>query len=164
MPPALSAGAPAIGPSPAPAIQLSCPASHCECDCRNEGAGLGPLWALIGAALALLLLASWTTWPLPVASRPAESVRTPTIRVLQDRTGDLADLPGGKSQSPGTSTRSTPTPSLADSVDAVAASRLRAVMAAAARPLTLDVAEQHILIDFYDDEDGYFWHQRLLLL
>ena len=37
-------------------------------------------------------------------------------------------------------------------------------MAAAARPLTLDVAEQQILIDFYDDEDGYFWHQRLLLL
>ena len=39
-----------------------------------------------------------------------------------------------------------------------------AAMAAAARPLTLDVAEQQILIDFYDDEDGYFWHQRLLFL
>ena len=37
-------------------------------------------------------------------------------------------------------------------------------MAAVARPLTLDVVEQQILIDFYDDEDGYFWHHRLLLL
>lgn len=39
-----------------------------------------------------------------------------------------------------------------------------AAMAAAPRPRTLDVAEQQILIDFYDDEDGYFWRQRLLLL
>ena len=117
---------PATGPPPARAIQLSRPASLCECDCRNEGAGLGPLWALIGAALALLLRATWTTWSLPVVPRPAEAVRTPTIRVLQDRTGDLADLQGGKSQSPGTSTRSTPTPSLANSTEVWTPSRRRA--------------------------------------
>ena len=121
-----SAEPPATGPPPAPAIQLSCPASHCECDCRHEGVGLGPLWALIGAAFALLLRASWTTWPSPVGPRPTESIRTPILRVLQDRTGDLADLPGGKSQSPGTSTRSTPTPSLADSTEVWTPSRRRA--------------------------------------
>ena len=121
-----SAEPPASGPPPPPAVHLSCPASHCECDCRNEGSGSGPVWALVGAVLALLLRAAWTTWPLPSASRPAEVIRTPSVRVLQDRTGDLADLPGGKASSPVTSTRSTPTPSLADSTEVWTPSRRRA--------------------------------------
>ena len=33
-------------------------------------------------------------------------------------------------------------------------------MAAAAR--TLDLPQKQVLIDFYDDEDGYYWHHRVL--
>ena len=117
---------PSYGPSPAPAINLSCPPSHCECDCRNEGGSSGPAWALVGAALALLLRAVWASQPTFGVPRPAEAIRTPSVRGLQDRTGDLADLPGGKAPSPGASTRSTPTPSVADSTEVWTPSRRRA--------------------------------------
>jgi len=114
-------------PPPAPSrISLSCPAAHCECDCRHESAILGPLWSLLGVILTIVGRAAWATWVSAAAPRPAEAVRTPATRVLQDRTGDLADLPGGKGLSPETSTRSTPTPSVADSTEVWTPSRRRA--------------------------------------
>lgn len=29
--------------------------------------------------------------------------------------------------------------------------------------MSLDIEEAQVAIDFFDDEDGFFWHQRLLL-
>ena len=34
----------------------------------------------------------------------------------------------------------------------------------AAELKTLDVPERQVLVDFWEDEDGYFWHHQLLLL
>ena len=37
-------------------------------------------------------------------------------------------------------------------------------MAAALNARTLDILERQALIDFWGDEDGFFWHHRILLL